>query len=215
MKRTKKWKTNKYFSFTILKFIEGLLKMAEIVKRFVQPDEIRLQSFKLAKEIYSYLKNNNLEKKKVFLVGFWRGGSFIDICVDEYLLRKGIQTDCVPIRTSRYTGVGKASEGVNIHSTGHLRSSVTKDDIVVLVDDVWDSGTSIMEVKKLMTTLTENILVGVVFFKPTKNKFPEERPNFFVESSNEWLNFPHELEGLSEKEIFDNFGEDVHKVVCE
>lgn len=181
------------------------------MKRFVGPEELRDLSFGLGKTIGLELQKTN--QRKVFLVGLWRGGGFITICVDEILSRFGIETDCVAVRTSRYIGVDQATEEVKVHSLGYLKNTIQPDDVVILIDDVWDSGKSIMKVKEIISSFGAKVLIGVIFFKPTRNKFPTERPDFFVEESNEWLNFPHELEGLSESEIESHFGDYVHSLL--
>jgi hypoxanthine phosphoribosyltransferase len=187
----------------------GSAKKSNIKKRFISPDELRLKSFQLGKQISDKLQNSNETKEKVYVVGLWRGGSFIACCVDEFLQRKGFKTDCVAVRTSRYCGIGQEKSDIQVHSLGYLRHNVKENDRVILVDDVWDSGTSIQEVKKTLADLKANVQIAVVFFKPMKNKFPNDSPMFFVEESDEWLCFPHELEGLDDDEIVDYFGASV------
>lgn len=172
----------------------------EIQKKFISPEQLRKLSYMLAKEIYT---SGWIPK---FVVGLWRGAGFITICVDEYLLMKGHKTDCIAIRTSRYEGVDKTREKVEVHNLGYLRERVKEGDRILIVDDVWDAGTTIQAVKKELLSLKAEIRVGVVYYKPRRNKYPNDRPDYFIEESDEWLVFPHELEALSQKEIQSHMG---------
>ena len=47
-----------------------------------------------------------------FLVGIWRGGAPIGICVQEVLEYNGIECDHISIRTSSYTGIDQTPKTV-------------------------------------------------------------------------------------------------------
>ena len=78
----------------------------------------------------------------------------------------------------------------------------------MLVDDVFDSGRSVQAVintlkKKARRNTPDNIRIAVPWFKPNKN-MTEIVPDYYLHSTDDWLVFPHELDGLDEKEIFAN-----------
>ena len=45
--------------------------------------------------------------------------------------------------------------------------------------------------------------VATAYFKPDKNK-TKLTPDFYAHRTNEWLVFPHEMDGLSRQEIAEN-----------
>ena len=79
------------------------------------------------------------------------------------------------------------------------------DDSLLIVDDVFDSGRSVQAIigeldihmRKNMPT---DIRVGTVYYKPSKN-LTERTPNYYIHKTEDWLIFPHELDGLSDEEI--------------
>jgi len=179
-------------------------------KKFISPDELRLQSFKLAQRVVSSGFN------VTFLVALWRGGAPIGCYVHEYLKYKGNNADHIAIRTSRYTGIGSCNEEVIVHNLTYLKEQAKQGDTILLVDDVWDSGKSIEafieKIDKELSHLKLVIRVATIYYKPKRNKLLIQ-PDYFVEETDEWLVFPHELEGLSKEEIISNFGEECARVI--
>ena len=47
------------------------------------------------------------------------------------------------------------------------------------------------------------IKVATPYYKPTKNK-TDRKPDFYLHETDEWLVFPHELDGLTVEEIKEN-----------
>jgi uncharacterized protein len=75
----------------------------------------------------------------------------------------------------------------------------------LIVDDVFDSGRSvdalIKQIKKLMRlNVPQDIRIACPWFKPANNK-TDIVPDYYINSSDEWLVFPHEITGLTEEEI--------------
>jgi hypoxanthine phosphoribosyltransferase len=76
------------------------------------------------------------------------------------------------------------------------------------VDDVFDSGSSIKAVietlrKRMRRNLPDDIRVATPWFKPKKN-VTGIIPDYFIHETDQWLVFPHELDGLTRQEIFAN-----------
>ena len=81
-------------------------------------------------------------------------------------------------------------------------------DSLLIVDDVYDTGRSIEaiinELRRLARLNTpHDIRVAVPYFKPERNK-TDRVPDYFIHETDEWLKYPHSLEGLSHGEIRDN-----------
>ncbi len=181
-------------------------------KRFITPEQLRNLSFSLA---FRVVKSRF---KPTFLVALWRGGAPIGCYAHEFLKFKGIDTDHISIRTSRFTGIDCANEEVVVHNLTYLKEQAKLGDSILLVDDVYDSGKSIQAFKNKIETdlghLKLDVRVATVFFKPTRNTLPGG-PEYWVESTDEWLVFPHELESLSSEEIVQHFGPNVAQLLSE
>lgn len=143
--------------------------------------------------------------RPTFLVGMWRGGAPIGIAVQEVLEYHGIHTDHIPIRTSSYTGIGTQSKTVRVHATDYLVSRLAYEDELLIVDDVFDSGRSLEAVLAELTrrcrrNLPNKIRIATVYYKPARNR-SKLVPDYYVHSTDSWLVFPHEIQGLTREEI--------------
>ena len=182
-------------------------------KLFITPDSLRLDSYKLAAQV---VENGY---KPDYLVALWRGGAPIGCYVHEFLKYLNIDTDHIAIRTSRFTGINETKSHVAVHNLGYLVERLNKDSKVLLVDDVYDSGLSIDAVinslkEKLGDNVPIDIRVGTIHYKPTKNK-TQRVPNYYVHESNEWIVYPHELEGLTDFEIRLAMGPEIADLVLQ
>ena len=76
---------------------------------------------------------------------------------------------------------------------------------MLIVDDVYDSGLSIEAVidnlKLKARKNTPHIRVATVYYKPGNNK-TDRTPDYYVHETDQWLVFPHELDGLTIEEIY-------------
>ena len=88
----------------------------------------------------------------------------------------------------------------------HMRTDA--EDRLLLVDDVFDSGLSMQAVvqelgKKARKNTPSSIRIATPYFKPVNNQ-SDLVPDYFLHETDKWLIFPHELEGLSREEIYEN-----------
>jgi hypoxanthine phosphoribosyltransferase len=156
-------------------------------------------SFRLAAKVYDD------GFRPDFIIGIWRGGAPIGIAVQEYFEYKNTPTDHIAVRTSSYYGINKQSKEIKVHGLHYLIENANANDSLLIVDDVFDSGRSvdalIKQIKKLMRLNTpKDMRIATPWYKPANNK-TDIVPDYFVNQSNEWLVFPHELSGLSDEEI--------------
>lgn len=138
------------------------------------------------------------------LVGIWRGGAPVGIAVQELLDYYGVHCDHISIRTSSYEGIDKQAE-VRVFALGYLVDTLNPEDRLLIIDDVFDSGRSIRafiaELKaRCRNNMPRDIRIATVYWKPGRNK-TELQPDYFVHSTEQWLIFPHEIDGLSIEEI--------------
>ena len=111
-------------------------------KIYISADDLLTDSFKLAKKIF------DSGFRPQFIVGVWRGGAPVGIAVQEYLDFVGIKTDHIAIRTSSYYGIGLQDKEVRVHGLNYIIDNVNATDELLLVDDVFDSGRSVIAVIK-------------------------------------------------------------------
>ena len=166
-----------------------------MMKQFITPESLRLDSYKLAAKVV--LDNF----KPDFIVAIWRGGAPIGCYVHEFLKYTGQKPDHIPIRTSRYTGIDKTQENIEIHNLHYLLERITPQSKILFIDDVWDTGLTAQAIlNKVGEKGPKDMRFATVYYKPTGNKTNTE-PNYYVNTSDQWLVFPHELEGLTLDEI--------------
>ncbi|MFK7995392.1 MAG: phosphoribosyltransferase [Granulosicoccus sp.] len=143
-----------------------------------------------------------------YIVGVWRGGTPVGIMVQELLDFYGVETDHISIRTSSYSGLNKRENKVRVHGLSYLTNSMNAEDSLLIVDDVFDTGLSVSAILKKMReksrkNLPHDVRIATAYFKPGKNRTNFE-PNYYAHKTDDWLVFPHEMEGLSRSEIVAN-----------
>jgi len=137
------------------------------------------------------------------IAGIWRGGAPVGIAVQEVLDFVGIRTDHIAIRTSSYTSIGNRTQ-VKVHGLEYLERQLRRDEKLLLVDDVFDTGLSInqvlLELKINCRHQLPDIRIATPYFKPDNN-LTARTPDYFLHTTSDWLVFPHELQGLTDHEI--------------
>lgn len=140
------------------------------------------------------------------IVGIWRGGTPVGIAVQEVMDYVGIKSDHFSIRTSSYTSIGQRTT-VKVHGLEYLERHLTSNDKLLLVDDVFDTGLSIDSVLRELNQFYKDsppeCKVATPYFKPANNE-TDRVPDFYLYETDKWLVFPHELAGLTDREIIEN-----------
>ena len=171
-------------------------------KIYLNANDLLLDSYRLGINIL------NSGFKPDYIVGIWRGGTPVGIAVQEILYYLGVESDHIAIRTSSYYGIGKQDKTVKVHGLEYILNNINHEDNLLLVDDVFDSGRSVQAVsrtleKKARRNMPHDVRIAVPWFKPNKN-VTEIIPDYYLHSTDDWLVFPHELDGLDKQEIFAN-----------
>lgn len=138
------------------------------------------------------------------IIAIWRGGTPVGMALQETLTYCGIQSDHIAIRTSSYVGVGERGK-VSVHGLNYIIKKIRHDDRVLIVDDVFDTGNTIVAVIEELTqrargNTPEDIRVAVPWFKPSRNE-TDVIPDYYLRETAEWLVFPHELDSLTPEEL--------------
>lgn len=168
-------------------------------KIYITSQDLLVDSFRLAHQVYED------GFRPDFIVGIWRGGAPIGIAVQEYFDYKQVETDHIAVRTSSYYGIGQQSKTIKVHGLHYLIENANANNSLLIVDDVFDSGRSIDALIKQINKLSRlntpgDIRIACPWYKP-KNTQVDLVPNYYVQQSDEWLVFPHEITGLTPEEI--------------
>jgi len=168
-------------------------------KTYIGADELLRDSFALGARILAS------GFRPTFLVGVWRGGAPVGIAVQEYLEYHGVRADHIAIRTSSYAGIDEQQKTVRVHGLDYLTTHLARDDRLLLIDDVFDSGRSLEAVvdtlaRRCRLNLPADIRIATVYYKPSRNR-SRLRPDFHLRETDDWLVFPHELVGLTDEEV--------------
>jgi len=175
-------------------------------KQFVGADDLLRDSFQLAAQIYE------AGFEPDFLVGLWRGGSAVGIAVQEGLEHLGVKTDHIAIRTS-YTGAPRYSEmvseadAIRVHGMQYLLENLGSHHSMLIVDDVYSTGSSVAAVinqlaRKTRRNLPKDIRIATVWYRPSDKTL--RTPEYFVHETEDWLALPYELSGMSPEELIKN-----------
>ena len=138
------------------------------------------------------------------IIAIWRGGTPVGMALQEILAYCGVESDHIAIRTSSYSGVDERG-AVAVHGLNYIIKKVCYDDRVLIVDDVFDTGNTIVAVINELTrrargNTPEDIRVAVPWFKPERNE-TDIVPDYYLHETSEWLVFPHELDALEPEEM--------------
>ena len=175
-------------------------------EQFIAADDLLRDSFQLAANIFE------AGFKPDFLVGLWRGGSAVGIAVQEGLDYFGVKTDHIAIRTS-YTGARSYSqmvdkaESIRVHGLQYLLENLCAHHSMLIVDDVYSTGSSVNAVvnqlaKKTRRNLPHDIRIGSVWYRPSEKTL--RIPDYYVHETSDWLVLPYELSGFSVTELQEN-----------
>ncbi|MFP6806353.1 MAG: phosphoribosyltransferase family protein [Pseudomonadales bacterium] len=168
-------------------------------KHFISANQLLEDSFRLGKLIFES------GFRPAFIIGVWRGGAPVGIAVQEYLEFRGIETDHISIRTSSYHAIGEQEKTVRVHGMQYVIDNINAEDALLIVDDVFDSGRSIVAIldelkHKTRRNFPDTIKIATPWYKPEKN-ITDIEPDYYLHETDRWLVFPHELVGLTADEV--------------
>jgi hypoxanthine phosphoribosyltransferase len=168
-------------------------------KHYISANALLEDSFRLARAIL------DSGFRPTHIVGVWRGGAPVGIAVQEYLAQYGLETDHIAIRTASYTGIDEQDRNVRVYGEGYLVDTLSAEDRLLIVDDVYDSGRSIAALLQVLRAkcrrnFPEDARIATVYYKPLRNT-TDLTPDYYVHESDAWLVFPHEICGLTAQEL--------------
>ena len=179
-------------------------------KTYIDANTLLLDSFKLARKIWED------EYVPDYLIALWRGGTPVGIAIHEFFRFKGHEPYHTAIKTQSYTGFTSSGK-VDVKGIEHVLELVKAGDRMLLVDDVFDTGSTIREVQRIIRAKARSnapeIRVATVYYKPRRNE-GEKCPDYFLRAIDGWIVFPHELDGLSSEEHMEK-GDKLYRVIYE
>ncbi len=168
-------------------------------KLFVSAEALLKDSFELAVQIYES------GYRPSYIVGVWRGGTPVGIAVQEVLEILDCPTDHFAIRTSSYGAGTVQDKQIKVMGLAHLVETINADDRLLIIDDIFDSGRSVDAIiktleKKCRLNTPHDIRVATILYKPERNR-TDRTPDFYVQETDAWVVFPHELHGCTADEL--------------
>lgn len=168
-------------------------------KVYIDAQQLLEDSFQLAANVYQS------GFRPTFIVAIWRGGAPMGIAMQELLAFHGVESDHIAIRTASYHNIDEQAKEVQVYSLSYLVKKMSADDALLIVDDVYDTGRSIDAViarlkHLLRRNIPSDIRIAVPYYKPSRNR-TDRVPDYYLHETEQWLKFPHSLEGLSAAEV--------------
>jgi len=135
------------------------------------------------------------------LIALWRGGAAVGVSLHEYFKASGWNVQHIPLKCASYTAIG-ANAGEVVFTLGEeIFGMLRPGDRVLVVDDVFDTGKTARAVHERVAATGAEMRLACVYWKPGKNT-TDMKPDYFVKDvGDDWIVFPHEIEGLTKEEI--------------
>ena len=169
--------------------------MAEIEKTYLSANEFLSDVWRLAARIAESGWKPDL------LVALWRGGAPVGVGVHEFLKTIGWDFRHIAVKCASYDGIGENVGEVRFEGCDEVFARIKSGEKILVVDDVFDTGKTAVAVRERLCALGAEMRMASVYWKSGNNK-TGMKPDYFVrECSNDWIVFPHEMEGLSGEEL--------------
>jgi uncharacterized protein len=168
-------------------------------KRYLSAQQLLEDSFQLGARIIADGFRPSM------MIAIWRGGVPMGIAIQELLAWYGVETDHIAIRTSSYAGIDGRASGIRVEGMEYLLRHCSREDSLLVVDDVFDTGLTIEAViahleRHARRNTPQDIRIAVPWYKPARNR-TDRMPDYYLHETADWLKYPHSLEGLSRDEV--------------
>ncbi len=165
-----------------------------IQKFYLSANEYLLDSCRLARQIL------DSGWRPDDLLALWRGGTPVAVMVHEFLYYHGLRPNHRPVKCQSYTDINARSSKVVFECAEDVFASMRPGEKVLVIDDVFDSGHTAAAVLEKLLPLGVDVKLAMVYWKPNKNQ-TALRPDFYVRETDDWIVFPHEMQGLTPDEV--------------
>jgi hypoxanthine phosphoribosyltransferase len=96
------------------------------------------------------------------------------------------------------------ADSIRVHGLQYLLETLCSHHSLLIVDDVYSTGSSVKAVIDQLTTKTrrnlpQDIRIASVWYRPSESTL--RVPDYYVHETQDWLVLPYELSGLSIDEL--------------
>jgi hypoxanthine phosphoribosyltransferase len=169
--------------------------VAAIEKTYLSADEFLSDVWSLAARIV------RSGWKPDLLVALWRGGAPVGVGVHEFLKTVGWDLRHIAVKCASYDGIGENGGEVRFDGCEEVFARIGAGEKILVVDDVFDTGKTALAVRKRLESAGAEMRIATVYWKVDNNRTALS-PDYFVRRcSDDWIVFPHEMEGLSDEEL--------------
>ncbi|RIK47144.1 MAG: phosphoribosyltransferase [Chloroflexi bacterium] len=113
-----------------------------------------------------------------------RGGMVPACLISERLDIRDILVAAVQL----YTGIGTTLDAPTFLQ--FPADELLKGRSILIVDDVWDSGRTAVAVRERIKAAGGKPEVAVLHYKPRASRFPDDRPDYYAEITDDWIVYP-------------------------
>ena len=163
-------------------------------KEYISAEQLQLNAYQLGAMVLESGFCPDL------LIGLWRGGAPIALAMHELLNYCQCHCEVISLAVSSYQGATRQRLQIDSLQLNFALSKINTGSRILLVDDVHDSGHTLAFVCQQLKLAQQDYRIAVPYFKPTHSEV-DFRPHFYLQETDNWLVFPHELETLSLQEI--------------
>ncbi len=163
-------------------------------KIYISANEYLRDSFRLARNIL------DSEWRPDDLIALWRGGAPVGVSVHEFLHYHGLRPRHRVLKCQSYTGIKTQQQEVVFENANEIFNSIVPGSRVLVIDDVFDTGKTACAVFDRLAPFNADVRLATVYWKPNANQ-TKFKPDYHVKETDEWIVFPHELDGLTADEV--------------
>ncbi len=163
-------------------------------KIYVSANDYLRDSWRLARQIL----DSGWEPED--LIALWRGGAPVGVSVHEFLFYHGLRPRHRVLKCQSYTGIREHVHQVSFENADAIFQSVVPGSRVLVIDDVLDTGNTARAVLERLAPLNADVRLATVYWKPNQNQ-TDIKPDFYVQLTDDWIVFPHEMDGLTPEEV--------------
>ncbi len=160
-------------------------------KVYISANDFTVDSFKLARLVMGSGWQPDV------ILALWRGGAIPGVVVSEAYRFYGIGVQHYIIKCGSYNNTMRG-EGVCFDCAQEVLDALPAGAKVLVVDDVFDSGKTAEAVLAKLVGL--DVRLAMVYWKPEAS-LVAAKPDYTIHQTNNWIVFPHEVEGLSADEL--------------
>jgi uncharacterized protein len=167
--------------------------MGDFEKIYISANDLYKDSFKLGMNII------RSGYKPDHIVALWRGGTPVGMVIQEVFQTKLHVCNHLASKAKSYTGIGEHGD-VKVPYIATFLADLVVGQKVLIVDDVFDTGRTAARMMELLQRHGVEVKIATLYWKPNKNETQIE-PHYYQHSTEAWIVFPHELEGLTAQEV--------------